>query len=102
MASFLKKYTRNEKFLAGLLVIFLSFFGFILLLSGPILFQDTSSYIEMSPMRPAGYPLFLSVFKFLGGNYLWSVIFVQIAFNLYAGYHFLKFVKTTFKINFLC
>ena len=101
MASFLKKYTRNEKFLAGLLVIFLSFFGFILLLSGPILFQDTSSYIEMSPMRPAGYPLFLSVFKFLGGNYLWSVIFVQIAFNLYAGYHFLKFVKTTFKINFL-
>lgn len=89
--SFMKE--QKAKIALGSLTFFLGLFYMLAFSNTPLMQPDSLSYINFSPVRPLGYPLFLWTLKTLTGSYK-MVPYLQLSFYFaaifYCGLNFYK------------
>jgi len=70
----------------------LTLLSVFMIIDGPIIYGDSNGYLNMSPKRSAGYPLFLYLFRIFGDYQLYAVIIVQCIINIAALTIFIHYI----------
>ncbi|WP_303316217.1 hypothetical protein Q4Q34_12470 [Flavivirga abyssicola] len=85
--------------------IFILFFlvAFILVIGKPMrMASDSQSYLTIDIMRSAGYPLFLTVIKYIFGSYFnLATLIIQFGLGTFSIYFFIMSLKKNYKLNLI-
>lgn len=89
----------EERVLWGVVGITLAVSSIMIMAKGPVLGNDSYSYLDMSVFRPAGYALFLYCLRVFGESQLTATVVIQTLFNAVVIFYFLKYIQQRFGVN---
>ena len=88
----------NFEFLFYAIIILLTLIFFIK--TDPIYYSDSGGYLDISLIRSCGYPLYISLHKFIfGNNFITYLLLSQYILTIYACLYLTKSISKTLNLN---